>query len=210
MTSGAVDFGSREFQEALRRVPERFHAAVRQHVEDIAGKLNIQHAEAPALIESARESAVQCAIDGFTQLRWYLLDSEDRLLMAEQAWQLDGMPGLCLYLRERHLAEKIVLVTGEDGDVQRHRLDAIRAATGATRVAVALGEAAANAVEAWAQDVGLSCDRFELEAPTAEASAALLDKLAPHGVYILGDGRGERLLAEYARKKGAREVSTSW
>lgn len=211
-----VDFDRADLRDALSRIPARFHDLARQYAEQIAVKINTQYDSDPRLIDNVRETTVQCALNGFSFVRWYLLFTPERAEAAERAWSEGGIPEFCLHMRELHQAERALLVSGygnakqEDVDA---RLSALHEVDRFTLVAASHGFAAER-IKNWARGAGVSYVHFPLASDRESISTlkgqyyALLDKLAPRAVCILVPDSPAMLLAECAAQKKIAVVST--
>lgn len=210
-----VDFNRTDLKEALGNIPTRFHGFARQYAEEVAAKINSQSANDPGLLGNVRDTTVHAALSGLSCIRWYLLFTPERTDAAEQAWRDDGVVGLCIFMRELHQAERILLVSGY-GHVKSAeaniRLAALHEKGLFTLVVVTHG-AASSQVKAWAKEVGIPCLHFPLDSERDLASAlsgqyyAFLDKLAPRAVCVFTNDSLAMRLAEYAARKSVPLIS---
>lgn len=208
-----VDFGKPEYQEALRLIPQRFHDLVRQCVESVAGKMHSQYRNDPHhLMGSAIEEAVSCALSGLSELRWYLLYSQDRIAAAEQSWLDGGVVDFCLHMRGLHQAERVLLVSAS-GDVvpedAARRLSFLHEKAGITLVVTTreLAPGFQALVQELSTGTGVPHAHLCVDDAYPEQYPQLLDKIAPLAVCLLTKDDQSRRMAEIAFRKGVKTVS---
>lgn len=199
------------FAREGKHIPFRFREYVLSHVRAVTGTMQSQLANDPDAVGEAMEEAMNCALTGLADLRWYLLYDDQRLDEAAQRWSAEGVVGLCLYLRELHQAERILLVSALDGDVDYQaasgRLSSLVHQGRFTLLAIPSAVPDIPAVIDWARAEGVPLIRIESENGSPDQFPQLLEKLSPYGVCLLTGDDVSRRLAEIAYRKDVKIVS---
>lgn len=215
MAEALIDWSKSAYQEALRLIPQRFRELACGYADEVAAKVARQSDSNPIGRRNTVETTSECALNGLTFMRWYLLFQPERAERVEAAWRDDGVVGLCRSMRELHQAERSLLVSGY-GSVKPEEVDSrlsrLHEKHCFTIVAVSHGFAAER-VLAWSKASGIQGIPFLLDNDRDLSSRLvgqyyrLLDMLAPAAVCVLSPDHLAMKLADCARMKGVAEIS---